>query len=196
MKQFQVQALRLETRRLILTIPLPGDAARMCAYAVENKAHLAPWEPLRSESYYTEGYWAQELTDAVAYFQQGLSIRFALLDREREFGRILGLCKFSNIVRGAFQAAHIGYSIDHRAEGKGYMYEALTAAIAYAFTEMHLHRIMANYMPANERSGKLLERLGFKVEGFARDYLLLAGKWQDHVLTALINEHWEGDQLA
>jgi ribosomal-protein-alanine N-acetyltransferase len=71
------------------------------------------------------------------------------------------------------------------------MYEALTAAIKYGFEELNLHRVMANYMPTNERSGKLLGRLGFTVEGYARNYLRLAGDWKDHILTALINESWE-----
>jgi [ribosomal protein S5]-alanine N-acetyltransferase len=67
------------------------------------------------------------------------------------------------------------------------MFEALTVVIAYAFNDMGLHRIMANYIPTNERSGRLLRRLGFVVEGYARDYLFLAGNWQDHILTSLIN---------
>jgi ribosomal-protein-alanine N-acetyltransferase len=50
---------------------------------------------------------------------------------------------------------------------------------------------MANYIPVNERSGRLLRRLGFTVEGYARDYLLIAGKWEDHVLTALANADWK-----
>jgi ribosomal-protein-alanine N-acetyltransferase len=68
------------------------------------------------------------------------------------------------------------------------MYEALLKAIAFAFEHLKLHRIMANYMPRNERSGTLLRKLGFSPEGYARDYLKIAGKWEDHVLTALIRE--------
>jgi [ribosomal protein S5]-alanine N-acetyltransferase len=67
------------------------------------------------------------------------------------------------------------------------MFEALTAAIAFAFDVLRLHRIMANYIPGNERSGKLLRRLGFNMEGYARDYLLIDGEWRDHILTALTN---------
>ena len=68
------------------------------------------------------------------------------------------------------------------------MYEALKAAIEFMFTTFTLHRIQANYIPRNERSGKLLRKLGFTVEGYARDYLKINGKWEDHILTAKIND--------
>ena len=67
------------------------------------------------------------------------------------------------------------------------MQEILTAAIDYLFREQGLHRIMACYMPANLRSGALLERLGFEREGYAREYLMINGRWEDHILTSLIN---------
>ena len=67
------------------------------------------------------------------------------------------------------------------------MTEALSAAIPFVFETIGMHRIMANYMPANERSGALLRKLGFEVEGFARNYLYINGGWQDHILTALTN---------
>ena len=68
------------------------------------------------------------------------------------------------------------------------MSEALRAAIDYVFSELRLHRIMANYMPANERSGRLLRRMGFTVEGYARDYMSIAGEWRDHILTSLTRD--------
>jgi ribosomal-protein-alanine N-acetyltransferase len=67
------------------------------------------------------------------------------------------------------------------------MRESLQASISYVFSELRLHRIMANYMPFNRRSGGLLRRLGFVVEGYARDYLQINGAWEDHVLTSLTN---------
>ncbi|WP_234923777.1 GNAT family N-acetyltransferase, partial [Aeromonas veronii] len=70
---------------------------------------------------------------------------------------------------------------------QGVMREVLSAAIDYLFREHDLHRIMACYMPANQRSGALLERLGFEREGFARAYLMINGRWEDHILTSLIN---------
>ncbi len=67
------------------------------------------------------------------------------------------------------------------------MQEVVGAGIAYLFREHGLHRVMASYMPANLRSGTLLERLGFEREGYARDYLMINGRWEDHVLTARLN---------
>jgi len=100
---------------------------------------------------------------------------------------VLGVCNFTQIARGTMQSCHLGYALAANHEGQGLMREALTAAIDYLFLELELHRIMAGYMPHNERSAGLLARLGFEIEGHARQYLRIDGKWQDHVLTALIN---------
>ncbi|MGC4064140.1 MAG: GNAT family N-acetyltransferase [Polyangiaceae bacterium] len=88
----------------------------------------------------------------------------------------------------SFRACYMGYHVDKEYEGRGYMSEAVTAVIRYAFDELRLHRIMANYMPRNIRSARLLERLGFVREGLARDYLFIGNQWEDHVLTALTNQ--------
>ena len=66
------------------------------------------------------------------------------------------------------------------------MSEAVKRAIQYMFEEQKIHRIMANYMPSNERSAQLLHKLGFTIEGLAKEYLLINGQWEDHVLTSLI----------
>jgi [ribosomal protein S5]-alanine N-acetyltransferase len=100
---------------------------------------------------------------------------------------MLGECNFTNIVRGPFQACHLGFSIDQAAQGQGLMQEALESAIDFAFTRGQLHRIMANYRPENLRSGQLLRRLNFEEEGRARAYLKIAGEWRDHILTFRIN---------
>jgi ribosomal-protein-alanine N-acetyltransferase len=65
----------------------------------------------------------------------------------------------------------------------------VNAVVGFAFETLRLHRVMANYQPINERSGKLLRRLGFVTEGYARDYLFINGAWRDHVLTALTSPY-------
>jgi len=186
-RQMNRQLPRLETARLILTLPTPDFAVRLLAYVSENREHLEPWDPSHPPEYYTLPYWENALHRAVKRFESGDAVSFVLLDRLSPSGPVLGRCDFLNIVRGAFQACYLGYSLDHRAEGKGFMFEALQAAVRFMFDDLKLHRIMANYIPGNERSARLLERLGFQKEGYARDYLHLNGAWRDHVLNSLIN---------
>lgn len=88
---------------------------------------------------------------------------------------ILALCCFINIVQGPFQACCLGYSLVQQHQGKGLMTEVLGAALDYVFNVLNLHRVMANYMPANMRSEALLNKLGFEREGLAKAYLKIAG---------------------
>ena len=177
----------LETARSRLVLPEPADAPRIIRYYDENRQHLAPWESIRADEFYTEAFWLSEIRQATQEFVNGQSLRLFIVDKLNPGETIIGQCALRNIIRSAFQACHLGYSLHHEAVGKGLMFEALSALIGYAFDDMGLHRIMANYIPTNERSGRLLRRLGFVVEGYARDYLFLAGKWQDHILTSLVN---------
>jgi len=183
----------LETARLKLTLPSPGDAPRMLAFVEDNRDHFARWDPAPAEDYYTIAFWHGRLQMARDDFLNGRSMRLVITRRDDDSGRVVGECNFNNFVRGVFQACYLGYRIDHRDEGQGLMHEALYAAIIYVFSDLRIHRIMANYIPANERSGRLLRRLGFSVEGYARDYLLIAGRWEDHILTALANPDWTSE---
>ncbi len=178
--------LPIETERLLLRIPEPGEAQKMVDYVSENRDHLLPWEPLRPETHYTLQHWQKELKDMHNEFILGQSARFSIFLKEGNPDVIIGVCNFTTVLRGAFQACFLGYSLDYRYQGQGVMNEALDAAVNFVFEHFKLHRVMANYMPRNERSGKLLKKLGFTVEGFARDYLKIAGEWEDHILTAKI----------
>ncbi len=109
----------------------------------------------------------------------------SILDRQET--EVMGVCNYTNIIRGTFQACHLGYALAEKYQGQGIMQEALREANRYMFEELHLHRIMANYMPRNERSGRLLEKLGFRIEGKAEKLLKINGRWEDHIMTSLIN---------
>lgn len=185
----------IETKRLVLTIPDETAAPRMLAYVLKNREHFAPWSPPEPEGYYTEKYWREYLARARREFEQGISLRLVLFLRDGPDGEVAGDCNFTNFTRGAFQACYLGYKIARRAEGRGLMREALEAAIGYAFETLRLHRIMANYIPTNERSGGLLKRLGFTVEGYARDYLIINGEWRDHIMTSLTNPKLKAEDV-
>jgi [ribosomal protein S5]-alanine N-acetyltransferase len=173
------------TERVRLAVASRADAAAVLAYYSENRAHLQPWEPQRTEAYYTLAAVEQRLATMEELMKNGSALHLLLRDPIDD--RLLGQCNFTNIVRGPFQSCFLGFSIDSRYQEHGLMHEALSAAIEYVFSQYGLHRIMANHRPENLRSGQLLTRLGFEREGLARAYLKINGEWADHVLTSRIN---------
>lgn len=179
--------LPIETERLLMRLIEPEEAHLMVQYVTENREHLEPWEPVRSEHYFKIDTWDREIRARQAQFYGGSAVRLAIFFKDQPHGPVLGVCNFTDIMRGVFQACHLGYSTHHAYQGSGLMFEALRASCGFMFDVMKLHRIMANYIPRNERSGRLLRRLGFKVEGYAHDYLKINGKWEDHILTSLLN---------
>jgi ribosomal-protein-alanine N-acetyltransferase len=136
---------------------------------------------------YSEVHCRLALLHAREEWSAGQSARFVFFRRGEEDGPVVGNASFTEIVRGPLLGCFLGYKLDEKAQGQGLMFEGLTAAIAWAFDELGLHRISANYRPTNERSGRVLRRLGFVVEGYARDYLFIDGAWRDHILTSLTN---------
>ncbi len=178
--------LHIESRRLKLRHGQPNDIPAIIDYYRENQAHLSPFEPLKQSEFYTQDYWQKELSQRLTETQADRSLKLFLF-LKRSSHALIGSLNFSNFSRGAFQNCSVGYSLAASYEGKGYMREALQVGIDYAFSQLQFHRIEANYLPHNRRSGNLLKRLGFTVNGYAPDYLCIAGQWQDHILTSLIN---------
>ncbi|HVA38281.1 MAG TPA: GNAT family N-acetyltransferase [Candidatus Dormibacteraeota bacterium] len=180
-------AVRLVTPRLVVRTPLLSDGARLLAYVTRNRPRFVPWDPTPPEGYFTESFWVERCEYIQFEIAEGRALSLVMTDRADLSGALAGRINFTAIERGVFDACRLGYSVDGAYEGRGLMREALEAAIAYVFDDLGLHRIMANYQPTNERSGNLLRRLNFAVEGYARDYLFINGAWRDHVLTARIN---------
>jgi len=174
------------TDRLLITVLSPDQYKLMVRYQDLNREHLSPWEPLRAAGYFDDVTTQARLHDNLESFYAGASIPLVGLDKITN--EIVCSANFTNIVHGAFQACHLGYSVSCKYEGKGLMFEMLEASIKYVFTELRLHRIMANYIPRNTRSGKLLKQLGFEKEGLAKSYLNIAGKWEDHILMSKLAE--------
>jgi ribosomal-protein-alanine N-acetyltransferase len=174
----------LQTPRARIRVADEADAPLLLQYRLENQAHLAPWEPLREFEYYTLAHCVRTIAEGRVHASQDRG--YPLLAFDVDERHILATFTFANIVRGAFLACHLGYGIAARMQGQGLMLEILRPGLAWAFDELGLHRVMANYLPRNERSAKLLAQLGFEREGYAKRYLQIAGVWEDHVLTALI----------
>jgi ribosomal-protein-alanine N-acetyltransferase len=178
----------LNSERVQLRLLEPHEAQKMVRFRDENRQHLEQWEPRRSPEFFTEGFWQIHLRLSTRDFRDGNSSSFVLLSPDQ--AEVMGVCNYTNIVRGTFQSCHLGYALAEKYQGQGLMHEALDLTNRYLFDEQGLHRIMAAYLPRNERSGVLLEKLGFEKEGYARRYLKINGIWEDHVLTSLINERY------
>lgn len=192
----------IDTGRLKLRLARPGMEAAMAGFLSGNfTGHLDRWFPPVPEAYFTEGYWHERLAAWVDEYRADRGARFVMQLRPRDGeppldAPLVGTCSYTNFVRGAFHACHLGYQVGRQYEGRGLMSEALRGCNGYVFGTLRMHRIMANFRPENVRSRALLQRLGFAEEGFARDYLFIDGAWRDHVLTALVNPAYDDAWLV
>ncbi len=118
---------RLVTDRTVVKLLEPEDADKMVSFRIANREHLTRWEPKRSPEFYTTGYWEMQLRLSIRDFRNGQSVPFVIMDSSGS--EVLGVCNFTNIVRGTFQSCHLGYAVSCTAEGKGIMMEALQPAI-------------------------------------------------------------------
>lgn len=180
----------IQTARTLLRLPDPSDIPEILRYYKDNETRFIPTHPVRDPNFYTEAHWMDNIQKVQKEYREGKSVRFFLFSRGPA-NEVIGTVNLGEIARGPFQACYLGYDLSGTHEGKGFMTEALQAVIDYIFSTLKLHRIMANYQPYNSRSGKVLDRLGFVVEGHAKDYLLINGEWRDHVLTSLTNPEWK-----
>jgi [ribosomal protein S5]-alanine N-acetyltransferase len=186
--------LKLETGRMIIALPQVHDAALALPFFTANSEHFAPWRPPEPTGFLTQAYWDAQISLAHANFEAGTQIRFWIWAKD-DPSQIIGTIGFSQIFRGPFSSCMLGYQIGHAHEGQGLMHEALQAAIRYMFTEQRLHRVAASYRPENVRSGRLLSRLGFGIDGFSKRYLFIDGDWRDHILTSLTNDAFQPSWL-
>lgn len=109
-----------------------------------------------------------------------------------ETDRLIGGINLSHVRRGVAQMASLGYWVGAPYARQGFMTEAASIVLGFAFDTMSLHRVEAACLPSNEASRRLLVSLGFRQEGFARAYLRIAGAWRDHLLFAMLADEFPG----
>ncbi len=193
MTDLSVRDCSLVDDRVVVRLPEQRDADHIAAYYMRNERHLAEFLTVPKELC-SAGFWRMRIESVRREFLDDRSCKTFIFDRDD--ATVIGAATLSEFVRGPFQAAYLGYSLAQERQGQGLMHAALKLLLTFAFTKLNLHRIMANYMPRNHRSAAVLERLGFVKEGTAKDYLLINGVWQDHVLTSLTNQHWTADEWS
>ncbi len=160
------------------------DYAEWAELREKSRAFLTPWEPTWPHDDLTRASFRYRVRRHTEEMARGEAFSFFVF-REDDHALIGGL-SLGHVRRGVSQAATLGYWMGAPYAGQGYMTRAARAACGYAFDKQGLHRIEAACLPTNEPSKRLLERVGFKQEGYARAYLNINGQWRDHLLFALL----------
>jgi [ribosomal protein S5]-alanine N-acetyltransferase len=157
-----------------------GDTAELLSAIVRSRDLHAPWG--------TPPATADELREMLDR-QGDEEVRYGV---RAEDGGLAGVISLTSIVRGAFQSCFLGYFAVVPYEGHGYVRAGLEQVLNLAFGEHGLHRVEASVQPGNARSARLLEGLGFRLEGHSPRYLKIAGAWRDHDHYAMTAEEWPG----
>jgi ribosomal-protein-alanine N-acetyltransferase len=168
--------------RVVLRAPQTSDYAEWAALREASRAFLTPWEPSWPPDDLTRGSFRRRIKRYTEDQRSDLAYPFFIF---RKLDSVLvGGLTLANIRRGCAQTGNLGYWTGAAHARKGYMTAAVTSFLPFAFQTLRLHRIEAACIPANAASIRLLEKTGFRREGFAREYLCIAGVWQDHLLYA------------
>lgn len=180
---------RLVTPRLVLRAPRTGDVAEIRRIMRTNHEHLRPWNPApppgEDPSSITEV--SKTVLRQRRDWKHGSGYVFMVADREAP-ARFIGKIALSGIMRGAMYGAYLGYWMSEESQGQGLATEAIVAVLDFAFGPAGLHRVQAAIMPRNERSLRVIGKLGFRREGYAERYLQIAGRWEDHIIFAMTRE--------
>lgn len=167
--------------------PHPCFAPAMARFHSRNRHHLRMAMTVLPEMESPE-YWGQELTRRMAAMQAGHAVHLIGLAKEALDQEIGSLTSFWAIEHGDFQACTLSFMVDRSLEGRNLSYAVVAPAVREVLRRHGLHRIMATHLPENLRSAALLRRLGFTVEGYARDFVRVSGHWRDNVLLSLVTE--------
>ncbi len=165
-----------------------SDTSMIADYFMRNRNYLAPWEPKRSNCFFTADGWKQRLLQLVEMQKHNVAFYFVIVDTLEK--KIIGTISYSNIINFPVYSTNLGYSLDENYQGNGIMRQAVKQTMDWMFSAQHMHRVMAGYMPRNKKSSNVLKALDFTIEGEAKDYLYINDKWEDHILAAKINPHW------
>ncbi|MCP5027500.1 MAG: GNAT family N-acetyltransferase [Actinomycetia bacterium] len=177
--------------RNVLLRPLQvGDFAAWREVRRRNQEWLTKWEPRKLSG-----------SPDVVEERDAFAVRCSARQRERQLGTGHGFGVFvdghfggeinlSNIQRGPFQSAYVGYWIDQAHAGHGYTPEAMVLVSRYAFDELGLHRLQISIIPRNRASRRVMEKLRVRDEGVARAYLEINGRWEDHIRFAMTADEW------
>jgi ribosomal-protein-alanine N-acetyltransferase len=175
---------RLETERLVLREIVPADAEDLF-HIFSDEETMRYWSCLP----YTSVDQAHRLIEGLAKARlAGAGINWAITLRGDE--RLIGKCGY-NEWRRAHRRGDVSYIVAREQRGKGVVSEALGAMLDYGFDHMNLHSVEAGVTPGNEASTRMLQRLGFRLEGHLRESFLTDRGFVDSLIYSLLRSDWE-----
>lgn len=181
----------LTTARLVLSPSRASDVGAIRTALRKNRMHLAPWQPKTTGDPTSLSSVTAGITRDRKLWRAGTQFAFWVFEADRP-DVVVGRVSLSGVWRSAYHGAYLGYWVDGDCNGRGFATEAVAAVLAFAFGPLGLHRVQAAIMPNNLASLRVIEKLGFRREGFAQRYLQIAGKWEDHVLFAMLSDELPG----
>ncbi len=177
----------LASNRIVLRPPVLEDFPAWVELRQVSRNFLEPWEPEWSDAEFSRHNFRLRLKAYRDWAQAEQALSLFIF--ESSTPKLLGGITLGNIRRGVQQSGTLGYWIGAPHARQGFMSEAVKLLVAYGFAELNLHRIEAACLPRNLASRALLDSCGFKEEGLALSYIKIAGKWEDHVLYAKVNNN-------
>jgi ribosomal-protein-alanine N-acetyltransferase len=171
-----------------LRSPSRSDWPSWSAVRTESRDFLKPWEPTWASDALTYRAFRRRIARYAADWREDEGYSFFIWRNSDE--QLVGGIGLTYVRRGVSETASVGYWLGKSFTGRGYMTEALRLAASFAFGPQQLHRLEAACLPTNAPSIRLLERVGFRSEGYAKAYLRIDGQWQDHRLYGLLAEEW------
>lgn len=180
----QIGSTVIEGPRLVMRAPVMTDWQEWARLRAASRDYLEPWEPVWPADALTRAAFARRVRRYSADWQTDVGYGFLIFLRgvNQGFGAMVGGLNLSNVRRGVAQMGTIGYWTGASFAGRGYMTEAVSMVCRHSFGELRLHRVEAACIPDNLASRRVLEKAGFREEGFAERYLRINGQWRDHVL--------------
>jgi len=174
---------RLTGDRLFLRPPERGDYEAWASLRAGSRDFLAPWEPSWPPDALSRASFRARVARYAEDWRTDQAYNFFIFAPDETLVGGIGL---SNIRRGVSETASLGYWVGEPYARQRYMTSALPLVVDFGFERLGLHRLEAACLPSNIPSRSVLTRTGFQQEGYAREYLRIAGKWQDHLLFAIL----------
>jgi ribosomal-protein-alanine N-acetyltransferase len=171
---------------VILRVPAMADFPQWAHLRAASRSFLTPWEPVWPADDLTRMAFRRRIKRYQREVKNGSGYPFFVFSPDGE--TLLGGLTLSQVQRGVTQSCALGYWMGAPYAGRGLMTAAVRAVVAFAFDTLHLNRVEAACLPGNAASIRLLEKVGFTREGYARRFLCIDGRWQDHLLFGMVRD--------